>query len=113
MLYRGTLNAALNVKRTELPIKSWNDVLASQKDLLVWEGSSAPASLKHSSDLTHQKVYHEKVLQTPTERNLHVIGYNRARDEIMNGNAIVYTHSTPLLIMPEYPCGIVDIPTLT
>ena len=82
MLYRGTLNAALNVKRTELPIKSWNDVLTSHKDFLVWEGSSAPDSLKHSSDPTHQKVYDEKVLQTPTERNLHVIGYNRAKGGI-------------------------------
>ena len=46
MLYRGTLNASLNVKRTELPIKSWNDVLASRKDLLVWEGASAAEAIK-------------------------------------------------------------------
>ena len=113
MLYRGTLNASLNVKRTELAIKSWNDVLASHKDFLVWEGASAAAALKHSGDPMQARVYSEKVLATPSQRNLQSIGYEAAREEIMKGRALVYSHSTPFLIMPDYPCGIVDVPSLT
>ena len=113
MLYRGTLNASLNVKRTELAINSWNDVLASHKDFLVWEGASAASGLKHSSDPIQTRVYCEKALATPSQKNLQQIGYEDAREEIMKGRAVAYSHSTPFLIMPDYPCGIVDVPSLT
>ena len=80
---------------------------------IVWKGSSAPGSLKHSYEETHRKVYYEKVLKTSNEKHLNKIGYNTAANEVMNGNAIVYSHATPFLILPEYPCGIIEVPSLT
>ncbi len=34
--YRCQLNAGLNVKIVDIPIKTWEDVLASDKKLLMW-----------------------------------------------------------------------------
>ncbi len=48
--YRCQLNAGLNVRILDIPIKSWEDVLASDKDFLIWRGTSLEDAFLYSHE---------------------------------------------------------------
>ncbi len=48
IVYRAQLNAALNVRILKIPTTSWEDVLQSDKNLMIWRGSSIEAIFKNS-----------------------------------------------------------------
>ncbi len=48
--YRGLLNASLNVRVVNIPIQTWEDVLASDKDLLLFQGTSIEAIFSQSPE---------------------------------------------------------------
>ncbi len=48
--YRCQLNAGLNVRILDLEIKSWEDVLDSDKDFLLWRGTSVEDSFIFSPE---------------------------------------------------------------
>ena len=63
--YRAQLNAGLNVRILDIPIKSWEDVLMSDKDFLIWMGTSIEMQFRESpKGSVMRNIYEKKVLTT-------------------------------------------------
>jgi hypothetical protein len=88
--YRCQLNANLNVKIMDIPIKSWEDILDSNYNLLIWMGGytqdvfslAAPAT-------TLSKLYHENILKIPPEQHISGFGWTKSAEKITDGSSIL------------------------
>jgi hypothetical protein len=110
--YRCQLNANLNVKLMDIPIKSWEDILESNYNLLIligsyyyeWFSLAAP-------DTTMSKLYHEKIMKIPPEQHIDSLGYSKSAEKITDGSSILMVHETPYYTKLGF-CGYAKIKTL-
>lgn len=110
--YRCQLNANLNVKHLDMPIKSWEDILDSKYNLLVYLGSYyldfftlAPL------DTILSKIYHEKILTIPSEEHINSLGYSGSAAKILDGSSIVLMSSGPYYEELDF-CDVMEIKEL-
>jgi hypothetical protein len=110
--YKCQLNANLNVKITDIPIKSWEDVLESNYNLLISLGSSIQELFSLAAPgTTMSKLYYEKVLKIPPEQHISGLGWSKAAEKITDGSSIVMAEEIPYFTKLGF-CGYANIKTL-
>jgi hypothetical protein len=110
--YRCQLNANLNVKIMDIPIKSWEDILESNYNLLIWLGTSNHDLFSSAApDTTMSKLYHEKILKIPPEQHISGLGYYKSAEKITDGSSILMIKENPIYTILGF-CGYAKIKTL-
>ncbi len=105
--YKGLLKAALSIRYFHLPINSWQDVLESPLDLIVNKGAYTEDFFKNSAPGTvHRDIYEEKIKDKK--------GYLETNDmdEVKQGKALVFGGVDTRILLPEFPCQIMDVKRL-
>ena len=101
------MNASLNVYAENLPINSWEDLLSSNYNLLIWQGTAAEDQFKSAPNFSIlNKLYYEKILTVPEENHLQNIGYHGALQYILRNEAVAFVEFEPYSMLEEYPCQI-------
>jgi hypothetical protein len=110
--YRCQLNANLNVKIMDIPIKSWKDILESHYNLLIWHGSAyVDMFILADPDTTLSKLYHEKIMTIPPEQHISGLGYSKSADKITDGSSILMIQPIPYFTKLGF-CGYAEIKAL-
>jgi hypothetical protein len=110
--YRCQLNANLNVKIMDMPIKSWEDILESNYNLLIWMGSYIQDMFSLAApDTTLSKLYHEKILKIPPEQDISGLGWSKSAEKITDGSSILMTQEMYYYKKLGF-CGYAKIKTL-
>jgi hypothetical protein len=110
--YRCQLNANLNVKIMNIPLKSWEDILESNYNLLLWWGSAYIEVFSLAApDTTLSKLYHEKMLKIPPEQHINGLGYSKSAEKITDGSSILMINKLPYYKNLGF-CGYAEIKTL-
>jgi hypothetical protein len=110
--YRCQLNANLNVKRMDIPIKTWEDILESNYNLLTWYGSNYLDLFKLAApDTIMSKLYHEKILKIPPEQHISGLGFSKSAEKITDGSSILLINELPYYNKLGF-CGYAEIKTL-
>ena len=112
--YRAQMNAALNAKITTLPVTSWEEIYASQTQVLISTGGVAESYFKRApKGSIRRKIYDEIISQIKSDDHLNGKGaVLRGKDAIMKGNSIVFYNEESFTTMPEFPCLFTDIKEL-
>jgi hypothetical protein len=112
MYYRCQLNANLNVKITAIPMKSWEDILESNYNLLIFLGSNNLEWFSLAApDTTMSKLYHEKIMKIPPEQHISGLGYSKSAEKITDGSSILMIEETPYYTKLGF-CGYAKIKAL-
>ncbi len=108
--YRCMLNASLNVKFYQLPINSWEDIVHSDFDVMIWQGGAVDSMLTNSPPgSVMQKIYEEKIKHSDV---LNGFSTKEAIGKVLDGSSIIFDYLGTYKEMPEYPCKIIDVPHL-
>lgn len=105
--YRAQMNAALNVRRENYPIENWQDVLESDLNVLVWQGSIINDIFEFAPDgSTLKSIFDRKISQTPIDERLSSLGYSGSVKYMLEDLAVVYIEYEPFKMMArqKYPC---------
>ena len=112
--YRAQMNAALNAKIATLPVTSWEEIYASQMQVLIATGGATESYFKMAPlGSIRRKIFNELISKIKSED--HLIGKGavlRGKDAILKGNSIVFYNEESFTSMPEYPCLFTDIKEL-
>ena len=105
------MNAFLSIKHVHMTIKSYEDLLKTDLDLLLVKDSSIEDIFKNSpkGSLKHQ-VYLKHIKQSPSISD---IGGNKAAiEKVKLGEAFTLEDSVVYSQLPSYPCQVTEIPEL-
>ncbi len=107
IFYRCMLNASLNVKIFQLPIKSWEDLANSDYGVSLWRGSYLDAMLSQSPDGSVKKrIFDEKVQHTVPLNDMTV---EESIDKVLDGSIVILTGIAPYKESSHYPCEIIEL----
>jgi hypothetical protein len=110
--YRCQLNANLNVKKMDIPMKSWEDILESNYNLLIWLGGSNHDLFSLAAPgTTMSKLYHEKILKIPPEQHISGLGWAKSAEKITDGSSILMTKENNFYTILGF-CGYTKIKQL-
>lgn len=112
--YRAQMNAALNVKITNLPVNSWEDIYSSKTPVLTSLGGTNEnyfSSAPKGSIL--RKIYDDIITQIDQDKHLSGTDKHlKGKEGLLEGRSVVFYNEQSYMSMPEYPCEFTDIPAL-
>ncbi len=109
--YRATMNAFLNAKIISMPINSYEEVLKSNMELLVYSGYITETMFKLSppgslfNDIYLKKLKDKKRMDDYE-------GIDGSIQRVIDGDAIIFSSLDPFYKKPDYPCDIVEVKAL-
>jgi hypothetical protein len=96
----------------DIPIKSWEDILERNYNLLIWLGSSYLEVFSLAApDTTLSKLYHKNILKIPPEQHISGLGYSKSAEKITDGSSILMINEMPYYTKLGF-CGYAKIKTL-
>ena len=112
--YRAQMNAALNVKITNLPVNSWEDIYSSKTPVLTSLGGTNENyfSSAHKGSIL-RKIYDD--ILTQIDQDKHLSGTDKhlkGKEGLLKGRSVVFYNEQSYMSMSEYPCEFTDIPAL-
>jgi hypothetical protein len=111
--YRAQLNASLNVKIINLPIKSWEDLAKSDFNVLIYKEAYGESFFKDAdSGEVLRQIYDNQIAPLPTEQHINGLGYFGAISKILDGSSVIVGELEVYELAGEYPCQIIDVKPL-
>ena len=105
------MNAFLSIKNYNLPINSFEDILDSPMELLIYGGTSTEDLFRSSHpDSVYGRIYKAKLLDK--DRIEDKGGDDEAFQLVKKGRAMITGGLSEPMLRPEYPCRIVDVKAL-
>ena len=105
------MNAFLAVKTFTYPINSYDDILDSDFDLVVWKGTIWEDLYKLApSGSLFKSIYHAKVKDFPGMKELG--GSEETLALVEKGETLYGGSLAPLFSSNKYPCKVQDIPSM-
>ena len=99
--YEAILASILIVEKENVPYESWNDVVESDKKILLWKGANSEKKFKDAPPGSLlRKIYNEK------SEFMNDIGFEGSISKIIDDDYMVYEASAPYEVSSEYPCEI-------
>ena len=109
--YRATMNAFLTVKTFSLPIDSYEDILDTDMNVIVWKGTIWEDMFALSPKGSPFQTIHQTKVQSQLGLK-ELGGIDKALEIVQKGHALYSGSLVPLLNTPFYPCAVQDIPAL-
>ena len=108
------MNAALNVKITNLPVNSWDEIYALKLPVFISMGGTLESYFSMSpKGSIKRKIYDDIITKMSPEDRLNGKGSHlKGREALMKGNSIVFYLENVYMSLPEYPCEFTDIKPL-
>ena len=109
--YKALLKAALSVRNLKLPINSFQDILDSDLDLILWKNGALEDSFRLSAPDSDMKRIHEsKIKDKPGANDLG--GNAPVLELVKNGQGLFYASAENKMVLPIYPCQVTDVKPL-
>ena len=109
--YKATMNAFLAIRQTKFPINSFEDVLESKENILVWKGSRWEEQYKLApKGSLFKRIYLEKIKDQPSLTE--VGGFEGALEIVARGEAIYSGSLAGVYQTKFHPCHVTAIPNL-
>ncbi len=106
--YRALLKAALSVRAFKLSINSYEDILDSNLDVLVWKNGAPEDKFRLAAPGSiHRQIYEMKIHNKPGVNE--VGGHAESMELVRKGRAVLYGASESRMALPIYPCKVTDI----
>ena len=112
--YRAQMNAALNVKITNLPVNSWEDIYSSKTPVLTSLGGTNENYFSSSpKGSILRKIYDEIITQIDQDKHLSGADKHlKGKEGLLKDRSVVFYNEQTYMSMPEYPCEFTYIPAL-
>ena len=109
--YKGIMKSFLTIKTTRYPYETFEDILDSDLEVIVFHGAMEEEHFKHAPEgSVMRQIYLEKIKDKKSLQDIG--GYAKVHDYIHKGGAVIWDSKALMARSHLYPCGVTFLPTI-
>ncbi len=109
--YKGLLKAALSVRYVKISIASYDDIVDSPLDFILWKSGALEDMFKLApAGSVQRRLYETKIKDNPGAKEIG--GNEPSMDLVRQGSAVFFAASENKMVLPIYPCQVTDVKPL-